>query len=379
MVSDDEGADGGVVDFGLSEEQDMLRAATRGFLDAHSPLTVVRATMESELGSDPEVWRGGVEMGWVDLATGSGSDGGIGGGIVDLVVVSEELGRLVQPGPFLPNSVVGQAVTEFGTSEQLAAVRGGIATWCFVEPGGLWDGEGVALEAKPYGDGFELRGQKRYVQDAHLADWLLVTGRVDGALTQFLVEAASPGIEIVRLATLDITRRLFEVAFDGVQVSASAVVGDVGRAAGAIERQIQAAVILQCAESVGAAQQLLVMTVQYAKDRVQFGRAIGSFQAIKHKCANMATWVEASKAATYYAALTYQDRMEDAPSAASIAKSYVGDAFSGLAGEALQIHGGIGFTWEHDVHLYLRRAKSNEVLYGDPAWHRERICRLLAV
>lgn len=370
------------MDFGFSDEQEMLRAATRRYLEQASPTARVREVASSELGYDPSVVRDGAELGWSGLALPE-ELGGAGGSIVDLVVIAEELGRLVQPGPFLASTVVALSVAEYGSAAQRAEVLPRMisgetcATWCFAEPGGVWDAEGVTLEGKASGVEIELRGTKRYVQDAQVADWLLVTARVEGVLTQVLVERDTPGIDVVPLSTLDITRRLCDVTFERARVPATAVLGGPGTADVAVERQLQAAAVLLCAESVGGAGRLLELTVQYAKDRVQFGRPIGSFQAIRHKCANMLVWLEASKAATNYAALAHQDRLPDAAHAASIAKSYVGEAFAKLAGEALQIHGGIGFTWEHDVHLYLRRAKSNEVLYGDPAWHRERICRLL--
>lgn len=371
------------MDFGFNDEQEMLRSATRKFLDNELPISRVRELIESDDGFDREAYRSGAELGWTSLLVPE-RYGGAGQSIVDAVVVAEEHGRLVQPGPFLPTSVVAIALSELGTDDQKSEVLPGlvtgeqIATWCFAETEGTWDASHLALQLVDNHDGFLLSGTKMYVQDAHVADHLLVTARSTTGLTQVLVPATSAGLTIRSLTALDITRRLCEVRFDNVRLPRSAIVGSLGQADQAIERQLQAAIILTCAESVGAAQQLLDITVQYAKDRVQFNRPIGSFQAIKHKCANMLTWLEASRAATYYAALAFQDHVPDAPQAASIAKSYVSEAYSNLAGEALQIHGGIGFTWEHDVHLYLRRAKSNEVLYGDPAWHRERICTLLA-
>lgn len=372
------------MDFGFNDEQEMLRSATRKFLDNEIPVTRVRELIDSQDGFDRKAYVRGAELGWTSLLVPE-QYGGAGQSIVDAVVVAEEHGRLVQPGPFLPTSVVEVALGEFGTDAQKSNVLPGlvsgeqIATWCFTETEGSWDASHVALQLLDDGEGFVLSGTKMYVQDAHIADHLLVAARSEIGLTQVLVPASSTGITVRPLTALDITRRLCEVRFDHVKVPRSALVGKPGQADEAIERQLQAAIVLLCAESVGGAQQLLDMTVQYAKDRVQFNRPIGSFQAIKHKCANMLTWLEASRAATYYAALAFQDRLPDSPQASSIAKSYVSEAYSNLAGEALQIHGGIGFTWEHDVHLYLRRAKSDEVLYGDPAWHRERICTLVGV
>lgn len=371
------------MDFGFSEEQDMLREATRRLLETELPVSRVRELADDADGFDRAVWRKGADLGWYAMLVPE-EHGGTGGSIVDLVVVAEEMGRVVSPGPFLPVNVVALALAEAGSAEQRATVLPALASgettaaWCVSEDDGLWDPAGVSLSAKGDADGFTLDGTKLYVQDAHVADHLLVTARLDGALAQLLVGRDTPGTSVRPLQAMDITRRLCEVTFEGAHVPAAALVGVPGAPTeAALERQLQAALVLTCAESVGGSERMLEMTVQYAKDRVQFGRPIGSFQAIKHKCANMLVWLEASKAATYYAALAFQDRLDDAPEAASIAKSYVGDAFTAVTGEGLQIHGGIGFTWEHDVHLYLRRAKSNEVLYGTPSWHRERLCTFL--
>lgn len=372
------------MDFGFSEEQDMLRKSVRDFLEAKSPVTRVRELMDSDGGFDRDLWRAAGQLGWFAMLAPE-AHGGAGQSIVDVVVIAEELGRLVQPGPFLPANVVALALSERGTDEQQAAHLPGLlngettAAWAIAEPGRAWDAAGVELEATPSGDGFRLDGVKTYVQDAASADVILVTARHNGGLAQFLVDATADGVRADPLKTLDLTRSLCKVHFEGVTVPADRVIGDPGGDEEQTARQLMAAAIITCAESVGGAQQVLDMTVEYAKNRVQFDRPIGSFQAIKHKCANMLMWLEASKAATYYAALAFQDGMDDLAEAVSIAKSYVGDAYAAIAGEGLQVHGGIGFTWEHDVHLYLRRSKSNQVLWGEPSWHRERICELVGV
>ena len=372
------------MDFGFSEEQDMLRKSVRDFLETKSPVTRVRDLMESNLGFDRERWRSGGGLGWFAMLAPE-EHGGADQSIVDVLVIAEEFGRLVQPGPLLPTNVVALAIAERGSDAQKAAhlprlVSGDTtAAWAFAEPGGTWSSDAIQLSASPTRDGFVLDGTKTYVQDAAAADLILVTARTENGLAQFLVDAGATGVTVEPLRTLDLTRRLCKVQLDSVLVPASRVLGEPGAADADADRQLMAAVIITCAESIGGAQRVLDMTVDYAKDRVQFGRPIGSFQAIKHKCANMLMWLEASKAATYYAALAFQDHMDDAAEAASIAKSYVGEAYAWITGEGLQIHGGIGFTWEHDMHLYLRRAKSNEVLWGDPTWHRERVCTLLGV
>jgi alkylation response protein AidB-like acyl-CoA dehydrogenase len=212
---------------------------------------------------------------------------------------------------------------------------------------------------------------------ARAAGLLLVTAVGDEGPAQFLVPAPHPGVSTRVLGGLDLTRRICDVQFDGVELGPDAVMAGAVGAGALVQRQLQVAAVLQCAEATGAADVLLAMTVQYAKDRVQFDKPIGSFQAVKHKLADMLIRLEAMKAATYYATLAVADDLADCDEAVAVAKSYVLDAFSELAGEALQIHGGIGFTWEHDVHLFVRRAKADQVLYGDGPWYRERLCRLL--
>jgi alkylation response protein AidB-like acyl-CoA dehydrogenase len=216
------------------------------------------------------------------------------------------------------------------------------------------------------------------VEDADVADHLLVAGHDGHGVTQFLLPSSTPGITVVPMQGLDFARRLFRVVFDDVDAPAASVVGAPGGAGDAIDRQLQLAFVLQCAESVGGADRLCELTFQYAKDRFAFGRPIGSFQAVKHMCADMLLLLAGSRATTAAAAAAFQSS-PDAPVQASIASAHVGGAISKIARDAIQVHGGIGYTWEHDAHLYLRRAKSNELLYGDPSWHRERLCQLAGV
>jgi alkylation response protein AidB-like acyl-CoA dehydrogenase len=302
--------------------------------------------------------------------------------LVDLVVIAEELGRVLYPGPFLPTNVVADAVVRGGTDMQRKELVPGIANGdrtaalCLTGDGSC-DLDAVDVRVNRAGGGWLLDGRSAYVHDAHVADLLLVTAIGDDGPTQFLVPAPHPGVSTRILGGLDLTRRLCDVQFDGVELGPDAALGSAGSAVALVQRQLQVAAVLQCAEATGAADEVLAMTVQYAKDRVQFDKPIGSFQAVKHKLADMLIRLEAMKAATYYAALAVADDLPDRDEAVAVAKSYVGDAFSELAGEALQIHGGIGFTWEHDVHLFVRRAKADQVLYGDGPWYRESLCALL--
>jgi alkylation response protein AidB-like acyl-CoA dehydrogenase len=232
----------------------------------------------------------------------------------------------------------------------------------------------VEVTARPDGDGYRLDGVARYVDGAAAADLLLVATTTDAGLVHLLVPADAPGITVRPMDGLDLTRRLGEVTLAGVAVPTADVL-DIGEEL--LARALAVATVLQAAELVGAADHLLETTVQYAKDRVQFGRPIGSFQAVKHRLADLHIDVEAMRAATHYAALALGDDFPDAAEAVAVAGSYVADTHAELCGEALQLHGGIGFTWEHDLHLFIRRAKLDQVLYGDGAWHREQLCRIL--
>ena len=235
------------------------------------------------------------------------------------------------------------------------------------------------VRASAIGDGFVLTGDSGYVQDAHVADQFLVTATTKTGLSQFLVPAATAGISVTPLDALDLGRRLSSVRFDAVAVDDSTVVGAVDGAAAQVERQLQLAFVLQCAETVGVVDHVLEITLEYAKERVAFGRPIGSFQALKHRFADHAMWLEAAKAVTDYAAVAVQLGAVDAAIATSIAMSHVGSSATEITRDCVQIHGGIGLTWEHDLHLYVRRAVSNEALWGTPAAHRERLCELAGV
>jgi alkylation response protein AidB-like acyl-CoA dehydrogenase len=365
------------VDFAFGEEQERLREAVRRFLEKRQPLAKTRESLESPEAFDRDVWQGGAALGWMSPLIPEAHGGGsiTGQPLVDLAVVAEELGRVLYPGPFLGSSIVAFAVASGGTESQKHEIlprlaRGEtIATWCHTANGEC-DARGVEVFAARRAGALRLDGVARFVPDAHLADLLLVTAKSDGGVVQLLVPMPNEQVEVRVLRGLDLTRRLCEVRFDGAVVPSAALLES------SLDDQLAVAVVLLSAETVGAIDRLFEMTVEYAKTRVQFGRRIGSFQAIQHKLANMLIWLEGSRAASHYAALAVDGRLADASEAVATAKSYVADAASALAGEALQAHGGIGFTWEHDLHLYLRRAKSNQVLYGDPTWHRERLCAM---
>ena len=301
--------------------------------------------------------------------------------LVDLVVLAEELGRELNPGPFLPCNVVADAITRFGSDvqakEHLPRIAHGEATcaWCLSGDGSP-EQSAIEVHATRADGGWRLDGVARYVHAAGDATLLLVTAKDadDDALVNLLVPRPTAGLSERAIAGLDLTRRFAEVRFDDVSVPIAA---ELAGGWAVVERCLAVATVLLSAESVGGADLVFNSTVEYLKKHVEFGRTIGSFQAIKHRLADLLLDLEGMRAAAHYAALALADDLPDAPEAVATAGAYVDDTFAHLCGEALQLHGGIGFTWEHDVHLFVRRAKVNQVLYGDGAWHRERLVRLV--
>jgi alkylation response protein AidB-like acyl-CoA dehydrogenase len=376
------------MDFGFSEEQEMLRSAARDFLAKECDIPYVRKMMDDERGTTEKVWRQMAELGWMGLALPE-AYGGSGLTFVDLVVVLEEMGRLVTPGPFFSTvALAAVALLEGGSDAQketwLPRIAAGThaATVAQLEPSGRWDADGIALEAKQAGGGYRLSGTKLFVPDGHTADLLVVAGRAPGSTGRdgvglFLVDRTARGVTTTLLKTMDQTRKLAEVRLDDVAVGTDRVLGAVGDGWRILERIADGGKVALCAEMCGGAQRVLDMSVDYAKVREQFGRPIGSFQAIQHKCANMLVEVESSKSITYYAGWAVANDVPEAPLAAAMAKAYCSDAYRRVAGEGIQIHGGIGFTWEHDMHLYFKRAKSSEVTFGDATWNRERVAQLI--
>jgi alkylation response protein AidB-like acyl-CoA dehydrogenase len=379
------------VDFGFSEEQEQIRSSARDFLAKECPMTVVRQLMEEERGDSPQLWRKMAELGWMGLVLPE-EHGGAGLTWVDLVVILEEMGRVVMPGPFFATVCLGAAaILEGGSVAQrtalLPAIAGGTLrmTLALLEPSARWDAAGVRCEARPDGEGYRLTGTKLFVNDALVADKIVCATRLAGAaagegpegVTLCIVDAGTPGLTVTPLKTMDQTRKLAEVVLDGVRVGPEAIVGAPGEAWPIIERVMDRGKVALAAEMCGGAQRVLDLSVEYAKVREQFGKPIGSFQAIQHKCANMLVDVESAKSATYYAAWAVANDVPEAPLAAAMAKAYCSDAYRRTAGEGIQIHGGIGFTWEHDMHLYFKRAKSSEVTFGDATWNREIVARLI--
>lgn len=371
----------------LSDDQQLLRETTARFVAAEMPISAVRAVAEGRAEFDRRWWQRGAELGWTSMLVPGELGGGsiTGRGVLDLVILAEELGRALAPGPFLPTNVVagalGSAPGADRHAEVIAALVSGaaVAAWCLDEPGAGWGAASVTATCERRGDGLVLRGAKSPVEAASEADHLLVTARTGDALTQVLVPRAAPGVTIEPLESLDLVRRFAAVRFDDVVVPADAVVGDVGGAAEAVERQIHLAAVLQCADTVGAAARVLEFTLEWVNDRYSFGRPLASYQALKHRIADMKLWLEASAAIASDAARAVQDDRDDAAEVVSAAVAYVGERATDLVQDCVQLHGGMGVTWEHDIHLFLRRVTTNRCLYGTPDDHRERVAALLGM
>jgi alkylation response protein AidB-like acyl-CoA dehydrogenase len=370
------------VDLELSDDQELFRETTARFIDARFPISRVRELVDTPVGHDPALLGEAGELGWFALFVPEEHGGGTvsGSAVRDAVIVAEERGRFVQPGPFTATNVVAFAVAREGSSEQQAAHLAGIATgertasWAFTGRNGA--PEVGAVRASGSGDGCTLDGVASLVPEGPSADVFLVSAIDADGVSQFVVAADTPGVTVTQLDGLDLTRRFADVRFDRVAVPADALLGGRGTAQASVDAQLDLAVALTVAESIGAMRQLAEITVEYSKARIAFGRPIGSFQALKHILADISFWAEVSTAAAGAAAGAVADARPTASEIASIAKAYVGEAGTQLAQQCLQVHGGIGFTWEHDLHFYLRRLAADRVLYGDPEWHRERICRI---
>jgi len=377
-----------IVNFAFSDEQEQLRDAVRRFLEAKSPSTEVRRLMDTTDGYDPAVWaQMANELGLQSLHIPE-EFGGQGFTFVELAIVLEEMGRVLLCAPYFSTVVLAaDAIINAGTDAQkgelLPGIAGGetIAALAFTEPNGKWDASGIEMVAQGSGDSYTLDGTKMFVIDGHLANLIVVAARLEGTsgeegISLFTVAGDAAGLTRTALATMDQTRKQAKLEFSGV---AAAPLGTPGEGWAALSKTLDQAAACLANEMVGGAQQVLDMAVEYAKVRVQFGRPIGSFQAIKHKCADMLLEVESGKSAAYYAAWAAAEDNEELPVAASLAKAYCSDAYFHAAAENIQIHGGIGFTWEHDAHLYFKRAKSSEILFGDATYHRELLAQRIGI
>ena len=377
------------MDIGFTEEQELLRETARRFLESECDTRFVRERMAEPAAVTGEFWRKLAAQGWLGIVYPE-EDSGSGLGLVDLVVLMEEMGRAVMPGPFLSTALLGgSAIAEAGTPAQRRqwlpqiAAGGAKAALAWTEPNLRWDAAGIALLAREAGGGFTLSGTKLFVGDAHLADILVVAARtrdasrMEDGISLFLVPKNAPGLKITTLPTIDETRKQCEVRLDNVSLPGSALLGEIHRGWAPLSRVIARAIVALAAEMCGGAQQVLDMTVAYAKIRVAFGKPIGSYQGVKHQAADMLVAVENAKSLTYYAAWAVDQNLNEAPLAVSMAKAAASDMARQVAGTGIQLHGGIGMTWEHDLQLYFKRAKASEVAFGDATWHRERVAQLM--
>jgi alkylation response protein AidB-like acyl-CoA dehydrogenase len=366
---------------GVTEEQEELRASVRRFLADRAPITAVRELMETTDGVDASVWRqAGEQLGLQGIAVPE-EYGGAGFSFAEQAIVLEELGAALYGGPYLASAVLA-ATALLASPDQdarktyLPGIASGatIATLAFTEEDGSWEPDAVRVAASPSQDssagGWQLDGRKSFVLDGHTANLILVVARTGDSLSLFAVPADANGLTRTALPTLDQTRKLARLDFAAVPAT---LIGSVGDGTAVLSRTLDVAAIAQAAEQLGGAQRALDMAVEYAKVRHQFGRPIGSFQAIKHRCADLLLEVESLRSAVQYAAAAVAEDSAEVPVVASLVKAYASDVYFHVAAENIQIHGGIGFTWEHDAHLYFKRAKASELFLGDATYHREHL------
>jgi alkylation response protein AidB-like acyl-CoA dehydrogenase len=379
------------MEFSFSEDQDELRRAARRFLEVASSEERVRAAMETEQGYDSATWEQlSEELAWTALTIPE-DYGGLGMSYLDLHPLMEEMGRALLCSPIFSTICLGANALLLGggdaqKEQHLPGIAAGetTATLAYAEKNNRTDAEGVEATYSRNGSGYILRGDKSYVIDGHTANLLIVAARLensDGAegVSLFLVPGDAEGVKRAWLPTMDQTRRLATVELGNVAVAADALLGEEGRGWDLCEHTLDLARIALAAEQVGAAERCLDMSVEYAKVRKQFGRPIGSFQAIKHKCADMLMMVESARSAAFYASALAGQGEPDLEEAASSAKAFCSDTFFHCAAENIQIHGGIGFTWEHAAHMYFKRAKATEALFGAPSFHRERVAKRMGL
>ncbi len=371
----------------LTSDQLLLRETTERFIEETLPLSRVREMAESNEEPDPSYWSKGADLGWFAFLAPEELGGGSisGNGLLDAVILAEVRGTHLQPGPFIDTNVVIASLATHGSEDQRAKVVPSLvsgevsAVWAMASATGDWSGKG-GVECKRSATGFRLNGHKALVVEAQGADWVLVTTECHGdGPIQFLVPTRTPGLSVVPRDGLDLTRRLCEIHFEDVDLDEASIVGTTESAASTIDSQMQLAALLSVAECIGAMDYLFNLALTYSKDRIAFGRPIGSFQAVKHQLADTSLSLEMSKAAATAASQAVQHGAANSSEVASIAKAFVSQAAVDLAHNCWQIFGGIAYTWEHDFHLYLRRLTVDASLYGPPAWHRERICQLAAV
>ena len=382
------------MNFSFSEEQQMIRATAEAFLAEKSTSAAVRRAMVTERGYDPQLWQSICEQMYWQAMTIPEAHGGLGLGYVELVATLEQMGRYLLCAPFYASVCLATNALLVAASEEQKArhlpqlAAGTTGTLAYTGASGRWDCSAVEALARPEGDNYRISGRFRYVPDGHTAGLLVVAARSEGSagdagISLFVLPAQTPGVSRQCLPTMDQTRKQAQLQFEDVLVPGDNLLGEFGQGGPALAKIIDLATVAIAADQVGGAQQALDSTVDYLKERVQFGRVIASYQALKHKAADMMVKAEAARSAVYYAACIADEALAGNPlgdelaEAASIAKAYCSDAYFFNAGCGIQLHGGVGFTAEYDIQLYFKRAKSTETFLGNGAWHRERLARAL--
>ena len=369
----------------LTPDQEALRDTTERFLVNIASAGELRRLSDDAVGYDDKYWRRGAELGWTSLLVSEEHGGGTvsDSGLVDLTLIAYEFGRHAAPGPLVPCNLVAAALSEqapVAHAGVLASLLSGdsVASWCFggAHSKGAVQGE-PALRIRPDQTGVVIDGVERPVEAAGRADHLLVTGRTEEGLTQVLVPTDAPGLSFEAMRTVDLTRRFWVVRFDSVRAPSKAVIGRAGNASAQVERQLQQALVVTNAETVGAMQAAFDMTVEWAFDRYSFGRPLASYQVLKHRFADMKSWLEAAHAIADASARAVDAGSPDAAELVSAAKAFIGDYGAELIQDCVQIHGGIGLTFDHDIHFFLRRLTANRALFGTPAEHRRRLADIV--
>lgn len=369
--------------FDYLEEHEMLRDATRGHVERHDPITLLR--MEPPLPADARraAYRQDAQQGWTAMLVPE-ADGGFGTSPVEAMVVAEELGRSGHGGAFVATNIAAAALASAGSMHQRSTyldrlIAGeAIVAW-IPHLAALSDGrKKAALTLKRHGAAWIVDGIARLIQDADIAEAMIVDLGEPGRMSRFLVPADTPGLAVRKATTIEVSRQLCDVEFNGVRLTAEQLLGSSESADAAILHDLDIAATLIAADSVGLASRMLDMTVAYTKEREAFGKPLAGFQAIRHRCADMLTQVETSRVAVWYAAVAVRDGRDRVHEATSTAKFFATEAGAAVAGDALQLHGGIGMTWEHDLHFFIKRAKANELMWGTNSVHRDRVARELA-
>jgi alkylation response protein AidB-like acyl-CoA dehydrogenase len=371
------------MDFDLNETQQLFKSSARELFAQECPPEAVRAMIENGEPYSDALWQKLVEQGWTGLIFDE-ADGGMGLSFVEMAVAFEEMGRALVPGAFLSSvplagSLIAEAGNEAQRNQYLKAIceGGAKATVALLEASGDWHVDAVQLAATETASGLTLNGTKLFVADAGAVDTLVTVARAGSDIVLAVVASDAPGLTIKPMPSIDATRNLYEVTYNDVEVAAADVLARGEKARAALGLALDIATIALAAEMVGGMQWMLDATVEYAKTRKQFGKPIGQFQAIQHHCANMLLLTESARSAVYYAAWQMWNDVKQAPVAVSVAKAYASDAYREVGNLGIQVHGGIGFTWDEPMHFYYKRAKASELMFGDATWHRERIARLV--